>query len=73
MEQKPGAVIVVSTCVAGIIGDADSFWCRLVPGFAADWDADLKLTQMSLRASFAVPAICFAVVGLYALVFRKAK
>lgn len=64
---------IITPWMAGIIGDADSFWCRLVPGFAADWDADLKLTQMSLRASFAVPAICFAVVGLYALVFRKAK
>jgi FHS family L-fucose permease-like MFS transporter len=64
---------IITPWMAGIIGDADSFWCRLVPGFAADWDANLKLTQMSLRASFIVPAICFAVVGLYALVFRKAK
>jgi FHS family L-fucose permease-like MFS transporter len=63
---------IITPWMAGIIGDADSFWCRLVPGFAAGWDANLKLTQMSLRASFIVPAICFAVVGLYALVFRKA-
>ena len=34
-------------------------------------DADLKLSQMSLRASFVIPAICFAVVGAYSIVFRK--
>ena len=56
--------------MAQIIGDKDSFWCRLVPMFNADWDANLKLTQMSLRASFIVPAICFAVVLVYAVLFR---
>jgi FHS family L-fucose permease-like MFS transporter len=62
---------IITPWMAGIIGNADSFWCRLVPGFATQWDTDLRLTQMSLRASFVVPAICFAVVGLYALMFRK--
>ena len=56
--------------MAAIIGDATSFWTHLVPMFSAEWDTNLKLSQMSLRASFVVPAICFAVVLAYALAFR---
>ena len=59
--------------MADIIGSADSFWCSLVPMFSSEWDSNLKLTQMSLRASFVVPAICFAVVFAYALAFRPGK
>ena len=36
-------------------------------------DPDLRLTQESLRASFAIPALCFAVVGLYALCFMERR
>ena len=57
--------------MAQIIGDANSAWTRLVPMFDATWDTNLKLSQMSLRASFVVPAICFAVVGAYAVAFRR--
>ena len=57
--------------MAAIIGDASSVWTRLVPMFASEWDTNLKLSQMSLRASFIVPAICFAVVFAYALIFRS--
>lgn len=66
---------IVTPWMAGIIGSADSAWCRLVPSaFSTAWDPDLKLTEASLRAAFVVPAICFAVVGAYALVFsRRAK
>ena len=63
---------IVTPWMAGVIGDAGSAWCSLVPGFATDWDANLKLTQTSLRASFFIPAICFAVVGAYALAFGRA-
>ena len=59
--------------MAAIIGDANSLWTKLVPMFSGEWDTNLKLTQASLRASFIVPAICFAVVGVYAVVFRRAK
>lgn len=59
--------------MASIIGDADSVFCRLVSGFSAEWDANLRLTQTSLRASFFVPAICFAVVGAYAVAFMRRK
>ena len=57
--------------MAAIIGDANSLWTKLVPMFSGEWDTNLKLTQASLRASFIVPAICFAVVGAYAVVFRR--
>lgn len=59
--------------MAQIIGDADSAWTRLVPMFDGAWDTDLKLSQASLRASFVVPAICFSVVGVYALAFRGGR
>ncbi len=64
---------IITPWMAGIIGDKDSFWCRLVSGFATEWDPELKLTQTSLRASFIVPVICFAVVLVYALVFIRRK
>lgn len=59
--------------MADIIGDANSVWCQLVPMFSGEWDTNLKLTQASLRASFIVPAICFAVVLLYAILFAKRR
>jgi len=64
---------IITPWMAGIIGNKDSFWCRLVSGFGTEWDPDLKLTQTSLRASFIVPVICFAVVLVYALVFVRGK
>ena len=64
---------IVTPWMASILGNPGSAWCALVPGFATDWDANLRLCQTSLRASFAVPAICFAVVGAYALLFSKRK
>lgn len=62
---------IITPWMADIIGNASSFWCKLVPGFATNWDTNLKLTQTSLRASFIVPAICFAVVLAYSLIFSK--
>ena len=59
--------------MADIIGDANSVWCQLVPMFSGEWDTNLKLTQASLRASFIVPAICFAVVLVYAILFAKRR
>ena len=59
--------------MASIIGDADGAWTRLTPMFSSEWDANLQLSQMSLRASFIVPVICFAVVLAYALIFRGGK
>ena len=62
---------IITPWMAQIIGDAGSWWTRLVPGFSSEWDANLRLTQTSLRASFVVPAICFAVVLVYSLLFRR--
>lgn len=59
--------------MASIIGDADGLWTKLVPMFSSEWDSNLKLSPMSLRASFIVPVICFAVVLAYALAFRTKK
>ena len=59
--------------MASIIGDADGFWTKLVPMFSPEWDTNFKLSPMSLRASFIVPVICFAVVLAYALAFRTKK
>lgn len=64
---------IITPWMADIIGNNNSFWCRLTPMFSTVWDGDLKLSQMSLRASFIVPAICFAVVLLYAVIFNKSR
>ena len=64
---------IITPWMAGIIGNPSSVWCSLVPMFPSEWDANLMLSRMSLRASFVVPAICFAVVGIYALAFRGRK
>ena len=64
---------IITPWMAAIIGDSGSVFCSLVPGFATEWDPDLKLTQTTLRASFFVPVICFAVVGVYAMVFRSRR
>ena len=64
---------VITPWMADVIGSNGSFFASLVPGFSTDWDVNLKLSQTSLRASFFVPAICFAVVGAYALMFQKGK
>ena len=64
---------IITPWMAAIIGDANSFWTKLVPMFSGEWDANLRLTQASLRASFVVPAICFAVVGVYAVAFCRGK
>ena len=76
--HKLGAAGLIMAIVGGAlltpwmasIIDSPGFWAKLVPMFDATVDANLHASSMSLRASFVVPAICFAVVGLYALMFR---
>ena len=58
--------------MASIIDDP-GMWASLVPMFDATVDPDLQASSASLRASFAVPAICFAVVFAYAAAFRPPK
>ena len=65
---------IITPWMANVIGGSSSFFVSLVPScFSAEWDANLKLSQATLRASFFVPAICFAVVGAYALMFKTGK
>ena len=63
---------IITPWMAGII-DKPGFWGKLVPMYDATVDANLKASSLSLRASFVVPAICFAVVLVYALAFRGKK
>ena len=58
--------------MAAIIDDP-GFWAKLVPMFDSTVDANLHASSVSLRASFVVPAICFAVVFAYAMMFGKNK
>ena len=62
---------VITPWMADIIGSVDSCWLSLTQGFDATWNAALKTSSQALRASFAIPAICFAVVLAYSLIFRK--
>lgn len=48
-----------------------SLFLKLVPSFSSAVNWELNTSAAALRASFAIPAICFAVVLVYALVFRR--
>lgn len=43
----------------------------LVPGFDTSFDVNLQTSSAAVRSAFLVPAICFAVVLVYSLIFRK--
>jgi FHS family L-fucose permease-like MFS transporter len=77
--HKLGAAGLIMAIVGGAlltpwmasIIDSPGFWAHLVPMFDATVDQNLRASSMSLRASFVVPAICFAVVLAYALAFMR--
>ena len=77
--HKLGAAGLIMAIVGGAlltpwmasIIDNPGVWANLVPMFDSTVDANLHASSASLRASFAVPAICFAVVMAYALAFRR--
>ena len=77
--HKIGAAGLIMAIVGGAlltpwmasIIDNPGVWANLVPMFDSTVDANLHASSASLRASFAVPAICFAVVMAYALAFRR--
>ena len=79
--HKLGAAGLIMAIVGGAlltpwmaaIIDCPGFWAMLVPMFDATVDPALHASSMSLRASFVVPVICFAVVGLYALLFSRSR
>ncbi|MDO5472536.1 MAG: sugar MFS transporter [Akkermansia sp.] len=62
---------LITPWMASIIGDSESFWLYLTADFDNTWDINLDTSTAAVRASFIVPAICFAVVLLYSLIFRK--
>ena len=64
---------LITPWMAGVLGNADSAWISLLPGFDNTWDTNLGTSSAAVRASFVVPAICFAVVLAYSLIFRKKK
>ena len=79
--HKLGAAGLIMAIVGGAlltpwmaaIIDKPGFWAKFVPMYDATVDTVLHASSMSLRASFFVPVICFAVVGLYALAFSGKK
>ena len=76
--HKLGAAGLIMAIVGGAlltpwmaaIIDNPGWWANLVPMFDKTVDPNLHASSMSLRASFVVPAICFAVVFVYAIVFK---
>ena len=76
--HKLGAAGLIMAIVGGAlltpwmaaIIDKPGFWASLVPMFDSVVDQNLKASSQSLRASFIVPVICFAVVFIYAVMFR---
>jgi len=65
---------IITPWMGAIAGAESSVWFALVPGFDTVRNLDLQLSSQSIRASFIVPVICFAVVFIYALLFsRKEK
>lgn len=79
--HKLGAAGLIMAIVGGAlltpwmaaIIDNPGIWAGLVPMFDSAIDPNLHASSMSLRASFVVPAICFAVVFAYAVAFRTRK
>jgi len=79
--HKLGAAGLIMAIVGGAlltpwmaaIIDNPGFWGNFVTMFDGTVDKALNASSMSLRASFFVPVICFAVVGVYALLFSKNK
>ena len=79
--HKLGAAGLIMAIVGGAlltpwmaaIIDKPGFWAQFVPMFDATVDPVLHASSQSLRASFFVPVICFAVVGVYAVLFRGGK
>ena len=62
---------IITPWMGAIIESHESAWFCLLPGADSTWNAALKTSDLAIRASFIVPAICFGVVLLYSLIFRK--
>ena len=62
---------IITPWMGAIIESTESLWFALVPAADGAWNEALKTSDLALRASMVVPAICFGVVLLYSLIFRK--
>ncbi len=62
---------VITPWMGSIVESAGSCWLALTPGADSTWDYILSTSDQSVRAAFIVPAICFTVVLVYSLMFRK--
>ncbi len=60
---------VITPWMADYIDEGTLNW--LVPMYDTAYDATLMTSSAAVRSSFAIPALCFAVVLVYALAFRK--
>jgi FHS family L-fucose permease-like MFS transporter len=60
----------VTAWMSGIIASKESVFFQFLPHASFVWDENLRTSSGALRASFFVPAMCFLVVLVYALVFR---
>jgi hypothetical protein len=59
--------------MADVISAKESAFFALAPMLDFTWDANLRTSSGALRSSFFIPAICFAVMFVYAVVFRSSK
>ena len=64
---------IITPWMGAIAGSETSAWFALVPDFDTIRNLDLQVSCQSIRASFVVPAVCFVVVFLYALLFSKTR
>jgi FHS family L-fucose permease-like MFS transporter len=61
---------VITPWMADVISAKESAFFALAPMLDFTWDANLRTSSGALRSSFFIPAICFAVMFVYAVVFR---
>ena len=64
---------VVTPWMADVISAKESAFFALTPMLDFTWDENLRTSSGALRSSFFIPAICFVVMFVYAVVFRGSK
>lgn len=64
---------VITPWMGGVLGAKESVFFALVKGADAAFDSNLMTSDLALRASFAIPVICFVVVLVYALAARSGR
>ena len=58
---------IITPWMSGVLGAKESVFFALVKGADATWDTNLMTSDLALRASFAIPVVCFGVVLAYAV------